>query len=151
MIQLPADQPTWSHELAGTTQKGAGMMPYVVSGKRKSWYYYQIGNLDSDTEDLTESIALTSSSADVTALQAEIAKLKKDKASASDLDAVEDLLTIAYIALVVAFIALVFSVYLALKPPTGAASGGSPPVQEVQMTGVAGAEGGNGNGKHSQI
>ena len=149
LINLPADQPTWSHELASTTQKGAGMMPYVISGKRKSWYYYQIGELDGTTEDVATTLLSYATATDVTALQAEVDKLNKDKASTSDVDTLEELLIFAYVALIFGFVSLIFSLYLYFLITSSASSNGSPPVQEVQMTGVAGAE--SGNGKHSQI
>ena len=47
------------------------MMPYVISGKRKSWYYYQIGELDGTTEMSTASHYATET--DVTASRPKLA------------------------------------------------------------------------------
>ncbi len=67
LMQLPDNttNPQWSFET--DTAKGTGQQQYVISGKRRSWYEYAIGNNEDEIETLTASIAECAASSDVAA------------------------------------------------------------------------------------
>ena len=45
MLKLSADATPFTFETAGATQKGAGMTPFTISGKRQAYADYERGQL----------------------------------------------------------------------------------------------------------
>jgi len=88
---------TWSFETSSSTNKGGGMEPYVISGKRRSWFEYAIGNIEGDVEDAGTDIDDLQDRVDT--LEAEDDNYKKTKYS----------LAIATAALVFAVAAFIMS------------------------------------------
>ena len=56
-LKLSADATEYKFEDAGTTQKGAGMMPFVISGKRQSYADYERGTHAADISTIKTQIA----------------------------------------------------------------------------------------------
>ena len=74
-IILPSGATEWSFESSSSTDKGDGQEPYVISGKRRSWYEYAISNNEDDIEDLTTSMITIET--DVTSLTARVAVIEQ--------------------------------------------------------------------------
>jgi len=58
LLELPADATEWSFESADATQAGAGQMDYVISGKRRAFFEYAVGELEDEKADLSALVAL---------------------------------------------------------------------------------------------
>lgn len=111
---------TWSFETSSSTQKGAGMEPYVISGKRRSWFEYAITSIEGDVED---------AGTDITDLQDRVTTLEStdDDEEAEERELQEKIAksaqAIATAALVFAIAAFFISV-AALAKLTSMSSGG---------------------------
>ncbi|MEO1171681.1 MAG: hypothetical protein AAFX94_06475, partial [Myxococcota bacterium] len=57
---LPADATEWAFEAADDTQKGAGQLDYVISGKRRAFFEYAVGELEDEKADGVALAALES-------------------------------------------------------------------------------------------
>ena len=77
-LELEYNISEWSFET--TTQKGGGMEPYVISGKRRSWYEYAVSNLEGDIEDNSDLIADNYDALDtrLSSVESSVDKLKDD-------------------------------------------------------------------------